>query len=391
MSEDFQKSYQEFKSSLLNEPEVTVEGESLGNEQIPVEQELPSAQAEDQFQTSEHKAPPKRKNKNTFEQRIAALHSQNLARQEALMNKERENEYLKQQLQQKYAEVAEKDEFANLHFESSIKAREIALMNELIAAKEEGNYQKEVELEAALFDVKAQKHTQDLYKNQIQPHQQRNNNAQQIAELTNANQQYSYQEYQEPSVDPYQPINENYEEWLQNNSWANPDTQDYDHDLMQDAVQISTNLEKMLKLKKRSDLIGTKEFYDAIDNALQEEYGIGGHEQQEEPVYQQPHRQEPRYAPSPQQSYPVEPVARGNLTMAEQYNRQYQNRPQSTASKPSSLTQNEYTVARNLQIPNGPGSVIQNVNDRLKIYNKMKNYPKSPHEGGSEYRLTILD
>lgn len=384
MSDDYKKSYEEFQSSILNEPEVTVEGVPLpADVQIPDEPEASLSHEQEPSQPRDQRTSPKRKNKNTFEQRLAALHSHNLARQEALM---RDNEYLKQQLQQKYAEVAEKDEFANLHYESSLKAREIALMNELVSAKEEGNYQKEVELESALFEIKAQKHTNELYKTQIQP--QNYNNAQQIADLTNAQQQYTYANHQDAARESYEPVNEAYEEWLQNNSWANPDTQSYDPDLMQDAVQISTNLEKMLKLKKRPDLIGTKEFYDAIDNALQEEYGLSDYESNNKPV--QPSHQERPYYSQPQ-SYPVEPVSRGNLTMAEQYNRQYQNNPRSTAVKPSSLTQDEYNVARNLQIPNGPGSVIQNVNDRLKIYNKMKNYPKSPYEGGSEHRLTILD
>lgn len=226
----------------------------------------------------------------------------------------------------KQNQLEENSEYKNKYYENNLQIREQAILSELKTAKENGDLDKEIALSRALAQVTAEQSTYGLYRSQ--------------APVEN---QQPYQQYQQPYQQPYQqqPVNHEptaYDEWLESNPWADARTESFDPSLRGEIEQISRDLDKRLKFSGNTEIIGTPQYYNTLNRIMSNKYNPGDSEPEEE-------EEEPQYAPSH-----VAPVSR-RTGMADAY---VNTNPQST-KRMVNLTEEEYKIARNLQIklPNG--------------------------------------
>lgn len=321
---------------------------------------------------------PKRRrgNKNPYKQRINQLTAR-------IGDAEQSAFFLAQQLAEKEAIIAQQNaalqekehilsrekEFKNAYYESDLDNRERSIKNELKRAKEEGDIEAEIELSSELADIKGKKNAFELWKSEEARKQQEM--------LTNE----PYVPYEQTLTNPYaqpqyqEPVNEDFSEWLESNQWyaKNPS-------LKEEADMIAQELAKRMSFNNMEDKIGTYEFFDSVVNIMRDRYSVSGGQDEESPQQMQP-QQRPRTTQSS-----VAPVTRAGTSMADQYLARNQGR---TSGRQVALSQEEYKLARNLQIPAGKGVYVSG-DEAIKRYEKAKNYPASPHEGGTPYRLTIL-
>ena len=316
----------------------------------------------------------RRGNKTPFKQRIDQLVARAgdaeqqaffLAQQNA--EKESINAQLQSRLMDMEKELSKEKQVKNAYYESDLDTREVALKRELKRAKEDGNVDLEVELDSELAEIKAKKSTFELWKSEQANREKERLENEEYMPI----EQTISQPYYAPQ--PQQPINEDFEEWVSHNSWYEKNPQ-----LRNEAIKIAAEMENYLSFNGMDDMIGTYEFFDSISNIMRDKYAA-------------PEDMHPQSRPQQQrESYrmpnTVAPVTRLGTSMADQY---VARNPNSHSNRRVALNSSEYRLARNLQIPVGGGRFISG-DAALERYERAKNYPQSPNEGGSPYRLTIL-
>jgi hypothetical protein len=315
---------------------------------------------------------PKKK-KNAFQKRIDQLMYEKGA-------VEQNNTFLAQQLAEKDAylsqqqarlhqfeeQINEKNDNANEYFENSLDVHERSLKDKFRKAKEDGDIEDELHIIDQIAEIKATKASHAAWKVQEEARKQK--------EL--------YEEDYEPYSThlpnmPYQnqsPQDIEFQSWANQNQWySNPN-------LKAEADSIASELSNVLLFNNQGHMIGTPEFRESVTNVMSEKYGIGMPVQQ----HQQQHdyeEEEPQGYSSYQSRPAVAPVTRRSApTMAQNYMSQ-----RSTQRPGASLTKEEYDLARHLQPRRNESEV-----DLIKRYQKGKAYPRSPLQGGSPNRLTIL-
>lgn len=269
----------------------------------------------------------KRIDQITFEKNIREAQTQEL------LARVQEQE---QRLASQQALLEQNEQYKNAYYENNLKTRETAIINELKVAKEEGDVDKEISLSKELAKVAADQSTHGLYKSQL-----KNQPAH-----PNYNMNYDIQPniYPDPTYgnnvqsNDYnydEPINEAYDSWIEQNPWADPESQNYSHRLRQEANELANELDETLRYNKISNVIGTPEYFQIIDNLMSERYSV----KNEAPIQRET------------QSYNVAPVSRNGSSMADQYMTKNRN----NTRRHVSLSEDEYKIARNLQIkmPNG--------------------------------------
>lgn len=275
----------------------------------------------------------KRIDQVTFERNVREAQAQEL------MARVQEQE---RRLAEQEALLAQNEQHKNAYYENNLFTRENAIINELKVAKEEGNIDKEIELSKELAKVAADKSTHGLYKSQLNnqpryepspvPNYPYNNQSNLYPEPTYGRDLHSPNNYEEP-------INEAYDNWLDKNPWADPESQNYSPRLRDEAVSLANELDEMLRYNGNSEYIGTPKYFDSIDNLMSERYGIQSQNQTQNNEYQEP-------KPRESQSYSVAPVSRSGSSMADQYMTKNPN----NTRRHMSLSEDEYKIARNLQI-----------------------------------------
>lgn len=268
--------------------------------------------------------------------------------------------------------AAQNEQQRDAYYEDNLVTKEQSVLNALKVAKEEGDIDKEVNLSHELSKIAAEKSTYDLYKNQISPQQQ----MQQEQPYYN-----DYDIVNAPPIDPYipyqedEPENEHLENWLDSNPWADPNSQAYSPRLREEVNHLATELDDLLRYDGSAHVIGTPEYFQSLDNLMRERYAIDEN------------RQQPRSSGGQQQysggNQHVAPVSRNGGSMADQYMSNNRNRTRQSVP----LTQAEYNIARNLQIklPNGRMATPE---EAIKRYADAKR-TDTPGSGMHPHRIII--
>lgn len=214
------------------------------------------------------------------------------------------------QLAEARAQAQQNAHNSNIYYEKSLEDNEQRILKELELAKEEGDIKKEIEIHRQLADVTSQKHTQILSKalSRQQPQQQP------IME----NYQVPYPPYPEPNAgyieEPLNDYNEEEQEWLEENPWANSQSNEFNPNLVNKWKEFSTELNARLRYNKRGDMIGTPEYFSALNNLM---FGDNTSEDNGEDNYVEPNAYN---APNNNmKSYAVAPVSKKGSSMADQY------------------------------------------------------------------------
>jgi hypothetical protein len=90
------------------------------------------------------------------------------------------------------------------------------------------------------------------------------------------------------------------EEWINENSWFDRESPYYDPEMAEEAMSISSGLDRELKRSRRADLIGTPDYFDTISDAVREKFNIQEEEDEErEEQYAEPPREQQRQHVAP--------------------------------------------------------------------------------------------
>jgi hypothetical protein len=82
---------------------------------------------------------------------------------------------------------------------------------------------------------------------------------------------YDSTKYDVTNVNPYQEVGN---EWIEKNSWANPQSPNFDQEMYQEADEYSIRLAKKYKLQGRGDEIGNSDFLDEVTDHIKNSYDI---------------------------------------------------------------------------------------------------------------------
>lgn len=324
----------DFNSSpITDEPTISIRDEI--NDDVPQVQE--HDQNFDQKQQKDKKTSrktveglKKRIDQITFEKNVEAAQ-----KKELLAKVQAQERWIAEQ----QSLLEQNEQHKNAYYENNLQTREKSIINELKVAKEDGDIDKEIALSKELAKVTADQSTYGYYKSQLRKQNSPDNyNENFYPQPTYGNDSHS-QDY--PNNNYEEPINEAYDSWLDRNSWADSESRDYSPRLREEATILANDLDEMLRYNGKAQFIGTEDYFKSIDSLMSERYGVKGSNQEQEP--------EPRQID--RQSYSVAPVSRNGSSMADQYIRK---NPNNTRNH-TSLTEEEYKIARNLQIklPNG--------------------------------------
>lgn len=321
-----------------------------------------------------HQKISERSERRSQKKRDTLKHQLDYARHESKL-KDAQNQELLIRLQEKERLLSEKqyqvEEAVNndhTRYVDSLGLREQSILNELKVAKEEGDIQKEIEMTQAMAQVVAEKSTYGLYKSQIHNQPRQNDGYQE--EIDYSPQHYMTQApYQEPYQEHDEPENEHLETWLEKNQWADPSSANYSQRLRGEVGEFASELDERLKYNGRADMIGTPEYYDALDNLMKDKYSTS----QERP------QQNSGYSGGSM----VAPVSRSGSSMSDQY---VSRNPNSTRGG-MALTREEYAIARNLQIPM-PNGRMRSAAEAIELYKEGKRHNKS-NDPLHPNRLTI--
>jgi hypothetical protein len=248
---DIKEATAEFKDQLytLNED---------GKQDITIELEpsKESKESEDVANDTE-RVVKKKKNRTNPSQQIARYSQEKRKALEYAYENEARAAQLAQENEDLRYRLSLKEQIAQSHIEHSLKVKAAAAEQELRRAKDAGDTDSEIEYTKLLNNFNTELL---LQKNQEQQRP--------------AQQQYNYN----PAPQYYEPepeyVNPNYEAWVSENSWADPNSDDFDPELTQEAEMAANALNKQLKLSGMSELVGTPEYYSEISNYISQSYGV---------------------------------------------------------------------------------------------------------------------
>jgi hypothetical protein len=371
---EFQEKVDQFKQTIQEPGFVTPES----NNALDAEPTIGGDNQDNNIDEGQQevKRPPaiSKKKVESFRKRIDHLTYENKirdAQNKELAAKVRYQEELLSETQRK---LQENEEAKSAYYQENLDTREQSILSELKTAKEEGDIDKEIMLSKALADVSSAKSTYDLYKSQQQSEYKKSP----IDIEPNYGQHYQ-EPYEQNYQDVYeQPENEELANWYENNPWADPNAPEFSPRLRQEVDAIAAEFEETLKYNKMAHLIGTPEYFDSINNIMNSRYGIEQPQRREQEndfyEYEEPARE------TYKSNYNVAPVSRNGSSMADQYAAK---NPQTTRNSVA-LTEDEYKIARNLQIklPNGRYMTGDEAVERYKKF-------KQQGAKGSSNRITI--
>lgn len=222
-------------------------------------------------------------------------------------------------LMEQAAQISQNKQHANAYYEESLEFKEQAVLERLKIAKENGDFEKEIACTQELANVASRKATQQLSRSLNQQHSS--------AQAAQHNYQ-QYNNYAEPQYTPSyepepvnEPVNEHYENWLDDNPWADSNSPEYDQSMAKEVYEISQAVDKQFILNRQRDMIGTPQYFDKLNNIMSYRYGVGGNNQSDEDNNFPDNRNYPEQTrPTRQQEHSVvAPVSRGSGGMAAEY------------------------------------------------------------------------
>lgn len=337
----------EFKEKLNNMKESMTDDIEYANDADDIvirmpednvsEEEQPLEQFSNQRNEKGHRQRPGKNLKNRINSLTAQI-------------KERENQNqqllsLVQDQERRLSEAQSKADqnayYTNVYYEQSLDNESQQVLSELKIAKENGEIDREVELSQRLSDISAKKQTQLLSKT-LQK--------QQLNQNDNSNYYHPPPQNYNHSPAPIDDANEDLEEFLDSNPFLDPSSHEFDHEISNEISQFAADLNKVLKVNRNSNLIGTREYYDIVSEEINKRYGINNNtinDNYYEPVNEDINKK-----------YGVAPVNRRGSSMADRYVSNNQNYNPRNNNQRMTLSPSEIQIAKNL-IP-----TLQYVNNR---------------------------
>lgn len=270
----------------------------------------------DEPQVPEPKAKGRSKRKSTsIEEKIKSLEmalqaesQRNQTLYEQYVKKETTQASLQRQIQELNEKLAASAQAQDKQIALNVKHEENKIKQALLQAKNDGDYEAELNYTEQLAELKAKKHAYEAYKYSIEDQNNR------LRETE------PYVPQIEPIITPSrrETVNSHFSDWVQENPWYQQDKM-----LSAEADEIALELQKRLNLENSSHLIGTYEFFDTVGQILKSKYQVadtsGGdtsQDQYEEVIDNQaynvapsPAYQQSQYQPArPAQPHPVAPT-----------------------------------------------------------------------------------
>lgn len=214
------------------------------------QQPIPETDPESE-EDSEETEKKKKKNRTSERNRIGQLVGEVKHLKSVVNDVLKRNEFLESKAAQK-----EKEAFATQ--ENYLTAQKERVKKYLADAIEEGDPSKIAEANDLLSQYNAEILLMGKQKESLQANPQPQNT-------------YKQPYYQEPTETPYQEVGK---EWMHKNSWANPDSPNFDQEMYEEADNYSIRLARKYKLEGRGDEIGTPEFFDEITDHVKQSYDI---------------------------------------------------------------------------------------------------------------------
>jgi hypothetical protein len=325
------------------------------------------AQAEETQVEETHNKPKRNKTNNPYKDRISRLINDNRTKEHMNMQLQAELAEKERLLHQREEEIRAREVNNYQLFENNLRQEENSIVQNLKLSKESGDIDTEVELQRDLARVKSEQAAFDVlkYQNYSPPQNAYDDDYTSIYPTVTPYDYYDAGYENEPEV------SEEYATFVERNPWVNPNAREYSPQLYQEANALAEDMNKRLKFNKQADLIGSDEYYQAIESAMNQAYAMKQRHQPQQQV-QQSH------------SYPTGGVTRQGASLADQYisrsNPSYNN-------PAASLSAEEYQLARNLIVPSTGGGNLSS-NQAIDLYTKFKQHfdKQPPHQ---TYRVTV--
>ncbi len=292
---EFQEKLQTMKESVNS---------SLDEIQIDIIEDSPNGEVEETPRVQQNE---KGHRKRKVKDRLGAL----IAEKRILeIEKQRLQAYAQDQeiaISELRAKAEQNAHNSNIYYEDSLDNQQKRIRSEIKVAKDEGDTDKEIELQQRMAEIAAKKQTQLLSKS-LQQQQPIN---------------YQQPYYPEPSFAPVpshyeEPVNEALEDWLDDNGWADPNSSEFDQQLSAEANDIAAELNENLIANRAGNAVGTPEYYNTISRIMKKRIKVISDENDYNDINEQDNSQY-RQNYNNDNAYTVAPVTKRGSSMAEKY------------------------------------------------------------------------
>ena len=267
--------------------DIDVEQNDEGNPEVELADEdaEPEAEQEQEPQPEPEAEEPEaaKPHRNRAKERIAEL-----SRRAA------EAEHRAAEAERRAREYEERMEAASVaqveQAETALKSEIAMARRELVEAKALGDYEREAEATARIAELSASMAQVRMYRESAKP--------------------VSRQEMQQQSPVPSQPVVEpKTASWINQNSWFNPQSPDYDPEMAVDTQAYARKLEIRLQREGRQNEIGSDEYFAVIDEYVRQQYPDAFDDAPPPPKKRMPSMSAGRdVAPVARQTAPVQPA-----------------------------------------------------------------------------------
>lgn len=228
------------------------------------------------------------------------------------------------------------------NYERTLSANIDNIKRALISAKEEGDYNTEVEASDLLAQYSAEKL-------RVSQEKQRYQN---ISRQPTPQRPDPQNHHQNDEID--ETYRANAMDWVKRNSWADRNSSNFDNEMLDEAADYEVRLAKTYKLQGKGDEIGTEDFWNQITNHVHEEFSV--------PLPQKTQPKQERLTMNPQNST-VTPVTRTNIPS---------NSPRKSSPPPLSDLEKQYAHGLWGKIRDDKGRIIRDFKQCEVVYQKMK-------------------
>jgi hypothetical protein len=332
---EFKENLQLMKESFNNiedNPAIISSHPSDNENKIPFDEDSSQFQEEQHIQSSSNQRNERgRRKRNGLKERLDSVLAENRAKdaeRQQLMTYVQEQE---RRLAEAEAKAQQNAHYSNIYYEKSLENEEQRVLTELELAKESGDIKQEIALQKELAKVAAQQETQLLSKTVLRQNSQQ-------PQLMNyqAEPQPQYQQqntYQEP-------VNEYFEEWLEEHPWANPHSPEFDQNLSQEVNEIAVQFNKHLKFNGAGNVIGTPDYYNALSKEMNNRYMLNNNNNDE-------YYDDNQYVDN--SAYEVAPVTKRGSSMADRYVARNQNYNVNPNRPSMAVRKDEFEAAEHLK------------------------------------------
>jgi hypothetical protein len=280
MATDFENPDEEIEFDIENGSEEAEEVETEDNVEEAADDEAAEGEAEPEPEpeAAEESPAPRR---NRAKERIAELARRAAEAEQRAAAYERQVYEYEQRLSASNVAQVEQAEVA-------LKSELAIAKKELIEAKSLGDYEKEVDATERMAKLQADLSTVQNYK-------------------ANVARQVQQTPQQAPQQAPQARVEPRTAAWVEQNTWFNPQSADYDPDMAIDTQAFARKLEIRLQREGRANEVGSAEYFDVIDEYVRQNYPDAFDDAPAQPTRRMPAMKASRdVAPVGRQSAPMQ-------------------------------------------------------------------------------------